>query len=243
MDAAVENKPAIDMPTLSAAIATLLFAVLSGILLSYMPSVGNVGGAVDALKNLIYVLTVPFFDIVRRIFARRKEERDHIPIASGPNILTVAFVSALTLFVIIEAVSWLMGFGVGGLCTVVMNAPQDPAAVGGCLMAGINIMSTVIIAPMMIALGVACGWMWHRLIPQGLIKAILLFSVAIVLLFALDFFILLQNAPPVANQVRDQMTQVGPIRQIGLQVLILAPSVLIGYGARRLWSAFAGAFA
>ena len=62
-----------------------------------MPEAGQLGGAIDALKNVVYVLTVPFFDIVRRILARRKQEREHTPAPEQPNLLTVAFVSALTL--------------------------------------------------------------------------------------------------------------------------------------------------
>jgi hypothetical protein len=104
-------------------------------------------------------------------------------------------------------------------------------------------MSYVIIGPIMIALGIACGWIWQRLLPRGLLIALLLFSIAIAILFALDFFILLQNAPEVANRLKEQMNEVGPIRQIGLQIVILAPSLLIGYGARRLWSSITGIFA
>ncbi len=243
MDAVQTERPAIDGPTLGAAVMTLMFAVASGLALSYIPEVGKLGGAIDALKNLIYVLTVPFFDIVRRILARRKQEREHTPAPEQPNILTVAFVSALTLFVMIEALSWLTGFGVGGICNAMSNPPQDPSAIGGCLALGISIMSYVIIGPMMIALGIACGWIWQRLLPRGLAIALLLFAIAIALLFALDFFILLQNAPEVANRLKEQLNQVGPIRQIGLQIAILVPSLLIGYGARRLWSSIAGIFA
>jgi hypothetical protein len=243
MDAVQTERPAIDGPTLGAAVTTLLFAVVSGLALSYIPEVGKFGGAIDALKNLMYVLTVPFFDIVRRILSRRKQEREHTAAPEQPNILTVAFVSALTLFVLIEALSWLTGFGVGGICNAMSNPPQDPSAIGGCLALGISIMSYVIIGPIMIALGIACGWIWQRLLPRGLLIALLLFAIAIAILFALDFFILLQNAPEVANRLKEQMNEVGPIRQIGLQIVILAPSLLIGYGARRLWSSITGIFA
>jgi hypothetical protein len=95
---------------------------------------------------------------------------------------------------------------------------------------------------MMIALGFACGWIWQRLLTSGVVKTLLFFAVAIAILFALDFFILLQNAPAVAREMKDQMSQVGPLRQIGLQIVILVPSMLLGYGARRLWSMLVGAF-
>jgi hypothetical protein len=93
----------------------------------------------------------------------------------------------------------------------------------------------------MIALGIANGWIWRRLLTSGFFTTLVLFAVAVALLFALDFFILLQNSAEVVKTFREHMTEVGPARQIGLQVVVLSVSTAIGYGVRRLWSAFAGA--
>jgi len=242
MNAVVHDARTLDAPTVSAAVATLLFAVVSGVLLGHLPEAGNFSGALDALKNLIYVLTVPFFDIARRVFARRKARIEHTLPAENPNLLTVAFVSALVLFVIIEVISWLTGFGMGGVCSVLAQSISE-VNVGSCLGIGINILSSVIIAPIMIALGLATGWMWQRMITGSFLTTLILFGIAVAILFGLDFFILLQNAPEAVQTVRDQLVAVGPLRQIGLQVVILTVSTAIGYGARRLWSLFAGAFA
>jgi hypothetical protein len=64
----------------------------------------------------------------------------------------------------------------------------------------------------------------------------------VALLFGLDFFILLQQAAGPAQAVQDQFNAIGPVRQVGLQVAILSVSVLIGYGARRLWHGIASLF-
>jgi hypothetical protein len=242
MEAVQQDARAIDGPTLSAAVATLLFAIVAGVLLGHLPQEGQLSGALDALKNLIYVLTVPFFDIMRRLFARRKARIEHTAPAETPNLLSVAFVSALVLFVLIEAISWLTGFGMGGVCAVLAQSISG-VNVGNCLAIGINILSSVIIGPIMIAMGIATGWIWQRAVSGRFLITLLLFAIAVAVLFALDFFILLQNTPDAAQTLRDQFNAVGPVRQIGLQVVILGVSTAIGYGARRLWSAFAGAFA
>ena len=94
----------------------------------------------------------------------------------------------------------------------------------------------------MIALGLACGWIWQRLRrarASGI--ALLLFAIAVALLFALDFFILLQNAPEVARSSEGAADQVGPIApDRAPDRSFCVPSLLIGYGARRLWSALPG---
>jgi len=242
MEAVQQDARTLDGPTVSAAVATLLFAVGAGILLGHLPKDGQLGGALDALKNVIYVLTVPVFDILRRIFARRKSRITHTALAESPNLLSVAFVSALVLFVLVEAISWLTGFGMGGVCAVL---GQSFAGIefGKCLTIGIGILSSVIIGPIMISLGIANGWIWQRLVPSGFWMTLLLFAIAVGLLFALDFFILLQNTPDAVKTLKDHLNEVGPLRQIGLQVVILSISTAIGYGARRLWSAVAGVFA
>jgi hypothetical protein len=242
MEAVQQDARTLDGPTVSAAAATLLFAVVAGVLLGHLPQDGQLSGALDALKNLIYVLTVPFFDIVRRIFARRKARIEHTVPSESPNLLTVAFVSALVLFVMVEAISWLTGFGMGGVCAVL---GQSFAGIefGKCLTIGIGILSSVIIGPIMLSLGLANGWIWQRMIASGIGITLLLFAIAVAILFALDFFILLQNTPDAAQALKEQLNAVGPLRQIGLQVVILSVSTAIGYWAGRLWSTVAGAFA
>jgi hypothetical protein len=191
---------------------------------------------------VVYILTVPVFDILRRIFARRKARITHTQLSASPNLLTIAFVSALVLFVLVEAISWLTGFGMGAACAV-LGQSFTGIDFGKCLTIGIGILSSVIIGPIMISLGLANGWIWQRLIPSGLLTTLLLFSVVVAFLFALDFFILLQNTPDAVQTLKDHLNQVGPLRQIGLQVVILGVSTAIGFGVRRLWSAVAGAFA
>lgn len=242
MEAVQQDARTLDGPTVNAALVTLLFAITSGVLLGYLPENTHFAGALDALKNLIYVLTVPVFDIVRRIFARRKARIEHTVPADNPNLLTVAFVSALVLFIIIEIISWLTGFGMGGVCAVLAQSVSG-VEIGSCLGIGINILSSVIIGPIMIALGFATGWMWQQMVTGRFLITLVLFAIAVAVLFALDFFILLQNTPDAVKTVKDQLNAVGPLRQIGLQVVILTVSASIGYGARRLWGAFAGAFA
>ncbi len=72
MTATEADTVTLDTPTLSAATVTLLFAVLCGMALSALPQEGNLGGALDAVKNVVYVLTVPLFDLSRRFFSRAK---------------------------------------------------------------------------------------------------------------------------------------------------------------------------
>jgi hypothetical protein len=76
----------------------------------------------------------------------------------------------------------------------------------------------------------------------GLWIALVMFMVAVAALFSLDFFILLQQIEGPTAVIKDQFNAAGPVRQIGLQVAILAVSLLLGYGARRMWAAVAGVF-
>jgi hypothetical protein len=233
----------LDTPTVSAAVVTLTFAVLAGTALGALPQEGNLGGALDAVKNVIYVLTVPLFDLSRRLFARRKTARaaDVAPAPASPNLLGTAFVTALVLFILIELISWLTGFGMGSVCALFGQQGQI-TDFGQCLTLGIGVFGTVLIAPIMIALGASAGWMWKGLLHGGLLTTLLIFMAVVAGLFALDFFILLQQAAGPAQALQDHFNAVGPVRQIGLQVVILTVGILLGYGARRLWQGVARAF-
>jgi hypothetical protein len=233
----------LDAPTLTAAVVTLSFAVLAGIVLGALPKDGNVGGAIDAIKNVVYVLTVPLFDLSRRFFARRKAARSIAaePPAEGPNLLSTAFVTALVLFILVEAVSWLTGFGMGSVCALFGQYGQV-TDFGQCLTVGVSVLGTVLIGPIMIALGASAGWMWKGVLHKGLWTTLLIFMLVVAGLFALDFFILLQQSPGPAQALQDHFNAIGPVRQVGTQVVILAVGILLGYGARRLWQGVAGVF-
>lgn len=233
----------LDTPTLTAAAVTLTFAVLAGVVLGSIPQEGQLAGALDAIKNVVYMLTVPLFDISRRIFTRRKAAAaaSAAPLVEGPNLLSTAFITALVLFILVELVSWLTGFGMGSICAVFGQQGQI-SDFGQCLTLGVSVLGVVLIAPIMIALGASAGWMWKGLLHRGLLTTLLIFMVVVAGLFALDFFILLQQAAGPAQALQDHFNSVGPVRQIGLQVVILTAGILLGYGARRLWRGVAGAF-
>ena len=163
----------LDTPTVSAAVVTLTFAVLAGTALGALPQEGNLGGALDAVKNVIYVLTVPLFDLSRRLFARRKTARaaDVAPAPASPNLLGTAFVTALVLFILIELISWLTGFRMGSVCALFGQQGQI-TDFGQCLTLGIGVFGTVLIAPIMIALGASAGWMWKGLLHGGLLTTL-----------------------------------------------------------------------
>lgn len=245
MTAMAESDTAtLDTPTLTAAVVTLAFAVLSGIALGALPKEGNFGDALDAIKNVVYVLTVPLFDLSRRFFARRKQTRaaaEAAPPAEGPNLLSTAFVTALVLFILVELVSWLTGFGMGSVCALFGQQGQI-SDFGQCLTLGISVFGMVLIAPIMIAMGASAGWMWKGMLHKGFLVTLLIFMAVVAALFALDFFILLQQAAGPAQALQDHFNAVGPLRQIGLQVAILTVGILLGYGARRLWHGVAGVF-
>lgn len=240
--AAEVDTATLDTPTLVAAVATLAFAVLAGVALGTVPQDGTLGGAIDAIKNVVYVLTVPLFDLSRRLLSRRKARAAATPVApGGANLLGLAFVTALVLFILIELLSWLTGFGMGSLCALFGQQGQI-ADFGQCLTVGISVFGTVLIAPIMIALGASAGWMWRGLLHGGLLTALLIFMAVVAALFSLDFFILLQRDAGQAQALQDHFNAIGPVRQIGMQVVILSIGILLGYGARRLWQGVARAF-
>jgi hypothetical protein len=242
MTATEADTATLDAPTLWAAAFTLVFAVAAGVGLSALPQEGNLGGALDALKNLIYVLTVPLFDLSRRMLSRRKASAlETTAPTQSPNLLGTAFVTALVLFILIELVSWLTGFAMGGTCVTLGHTPQS-GNFGQCLTLGIGVFGTFVIAPIMIALGVSAGWIWKGNLHSGFWITLLIFMAVVALLFGLDFFILLQQPAGAAQAVQDTFNAVGPVRQVGLQVAILTVSILLGYGARRLWQGIARLF-
>lgn len=242
MTATEAETATLDAPTLWAAAFTLVFAVAAGVGLSALPQEGNLGGALDALKNLIYVLTVPLFDLSRRALSRRKARAlEAAPPTESPNLLGTAFVTALVLFVIIELFSWLTGFGMGSVC-VLLGHTVESGNFGQCLTLGIGVFGSVVVAPIMIALGSTAGWIWKGILHSGFWITLLIFMAVVAVLFGLDFFILLQQASGPVQAVQDQFNAIGPVRQVGLQVGILSISILLGYGARRLWQGVARAF-
>ncbi|WP_072392631.1 hypothetical protein [Hyphomicrobium sp. CS1GBMeth3] len=244
MTAAEADTATLDTPTLTAAVFTLGFAVIVGIALSSVPEGGTLGGAADALKNLAYVLTVPVFDLSRRVLSRRKlriADAPSSPETGGANLLGTAFVTALVLFILIELLSWLTGFGMGSVCALFGQQGQI-TDFGQCLTIGVSVFGTVLIAPVMIALGASAGWMWKGMLHGGLLTTLLIFAVVVAALFALDFFILLQRDAGQAQALQDHFNAIGPVRQIGLQVVILSIGILLGYGVRRLWQGVARIF-
>lgn len=245
MSAAEADTATLDTPTLIAAVVTLGFAVIVGIALSSVPEGGTLGGAADALKNLAYVLTVPVFDLSRRVLSGRKQRIADAPTApetgGNANLLGTAFVSALVLFILIELLSWLTGFGMGSVCALFGQQGQI-SDFGQCLTVGVSVFGTVLIAPVMIALGASAGWMWNGILHRGLLTTLLIFAVVVAALFALDFFILLQRDAGQAQALQDHLNTIGPVRQIGTQVVILSVGVLLGYGVRSLWRRVARAF-
>ncbi|MCC7252473.1 hypothetical protein [Hyphomicrobium sp.] len=243
MTAIAESDTAtLDKPTVTAAVVTLTFAVLAGVALGALPQEGTFGGALDAIKNVVYVLTVPLFDLSRRLFARRKARAvEATPPADTPNLLGTAFVTALVLFILIELLSWLTGFGMGSVCALFGQQGQI-TDFGQCLTLGVNVFGLVLVGPIMIALGATAGWLWKGILHKGLLTTLLIFMVVVAALFSLDFFILLQQNAGPAQALQDHFNSVGPVRQIGLQVVILTLGILLGYGARRLWQGVARVF-
>lgn len=235
--------PTLDTPTALAAVTTLAFAVAAAAGLSNLPQDGSLGGALDAVKNIVYMLTVPLFDVTRRLFARRAASapaRAAAP-AGGANIFGLAFTTGLVLFILIELLSWLTGFSMGGACMLLGQAGQV-SDFGQCLTIGISVFSTALIAPIMIALGATAGWIWKGILDGGFLLALVILAVVLVGLFSIDFFILLQRPAGEAKALQDQFNAIGPVRQIGLQVVLLAVGVLLGYGVRRLWHGVARVF-
>lgn len=237
--------PALDGPTLFAALVTVAFAILAGMAVGNLPQDGSLGGALDAVKNVVYMLTVPLFDLARRAFSRRATRRDAPAGAAAPHhpdLLRTAFVSALVIFAIIEVVGWLTGFAMGSTCLLLGFQVQN-GTFGQCLATGVQVFAPVLVAPIMIALGAAAGWMWRGLVPSRLWLALLIFMIVVAGLFALDYVIMLQQTAPGTELVRETFSAMGPVIQVGLQVVILTTSLLAGYAARSLWHGLTRRFA
>lgn len=233
--------PALDGPTVIAAAVTAGFAVLAGIAIGNLPQDGALGGALDAVKNIIYMITVPMFDLTRRAFLRRAVRAEAAsPTVSSPSridhpdILRIAIVTALVIFLIVEIIGWLLGFAMGLTCINLGHQVQG-GSFGPCLTTGIGAFATALMMPLMVMLAAAGGWIWHGLIPSRLWLGVLFFMVAVAGLFALDYFIMLQQSAPGTEHLRSTFAAFGPVRQVGLQVAILTPGLLLGYFARRIW--------
>jgi hypothetical protein len=230
--------PALDSPTVAAAGVTLAFAILAGIAIGNLPQTGGLGGALDALKNVIYMLTVPLFDLSRRFFAKRAMLAATAPAglqpAESPNVLRTAFATALVVFILAELIGWLLGLAMAVTCNELGHQP-DSSAFGACLAEGVDAFMNILIAPIMFMVALAAGWLWRRLLPSRLWVATAIFMVAIAGLFTIDFFIMLQQTAPETAAVRADYAEFGLLRQVGVALSILTTGVLAGYGARRLW--------
>ena len=105
---------AVDRPTMWAAGTTVLFVVAGSLVLGKLPLPDALAGVVEALRNLVYAIALPVFDITRRLFARaalRRAGPGAVAPASGPNLLVVAFSSAMLVFAAVQAVSLFTGSG------------------------------------------------------------------------------------------------------------------------------------
>lgn len=235
--------PALDGPTVIAAAVTAGFAVLAGVAIGNLPQDGALGGALDAVKNIIYMITVPMFDLTRRAFLRRavRSEAASATVSSPPRIdhpdvLRIAIVTALVLFIIVEVLAWLMGFAMGVTCINLGHQIQG-GTFGPCLTTGIGAFATVLMMPLMMMLAAAGGWIWQGLLPSRFWLGVLFFMIAVAGLFSLDYFIMLQQNAPGTEHLRSTFAAFGPVRQVSLQVAILTPGLLLGYFARRIWRA------
>jgi hypothetical protein len=239
-----QGLPALDSPTVAAAAVTLAFAVGCAAALGSMPQDGMLGGALDAIKNIVYVLTVPLFDIARRLFAR-SARKSPAP-SSGTtgvdsNIFGLAFVTALLLFMLVEIISWLTGFSMGGACMLLSQAGKV-TDFGECVAIGVPVFIFALIAPITLALGATAGWMWKGMLRSGLLLALLIFIGVIGVLFALDYSFFLRQPAANAQALQDQFIAFGPVRQIGVAVALTTFGLLLGYGMRSLWHRVARVF-
>jgi hypothetical protein len=230
----------IDRATVWAALTTLLFTVGSGVAISQLPASGSIASAVDAMKNLVYVLTIPVFDIARRLFLRRQVQRFHTePVEGSRNLFFVVFISALLMFAVTEIVSYLVGFGVGYMCRGV-SAAASQIRVGDCFAFGLGTMSTTVTLPVMLALGLACGWIWQRLVPGRLWFALAMVVPLLLLMFALDYLYAMGTMnEEILQPIMEQVRSGGAGLQIGKQVVILTLPLLLGYAVAASWSALA----
>ena len=228
---------AIDRSTIWAAFVTLIFTVGAGVVLSQFPASGSIASAIDAMKNLIYVLTVPVFDISRRLFVRRQMQRSHTTaVEASRNLFFVVFVSALLLFAITEIISYLVGSGLGELCRGVTSVAAQ-VKVGDCFAYGLNIMSIVVTLPVMLALGLGCGWIWHRLVPGRLWAAVAIIVPLLLILFGIDYLYAMATLnAEILEPIMDQVRSGGAALQIGKQVVILIVPLLLGYAVAAFWA-------
>lgn len=228
---------ALDRPTFIAAVTTILFTVGAGMALGMMPATGPLAGALDAVKNLTYVLSIPVFDVARRLLVRRQVSRTHEePVSSSRNIFFVVFVSALLLFVITEVISFLLGYGMGFICSQISAAASNVNA-GECFQGSINVMSAVLVLPIMLAIGLACGWIWFKLLRGRFWLSLAMCAVIIAVLFSIDLVWAMQSLNhEMLTPMMDQIRNLGLATQIGKQVVVLSLAIIIGYSLALFWS-------
>lgn len=244
-----QGLPALDTPTVAAAAVTLAFAILAGIAIGNLPQSGGLGGALDALKNVIYMLTVPLFDLSRRYFAKRAARLAAAPAApqglappEPANVLRIAFASALVIFVLAELIGWLLGLAMGVTCNE-MGYQAASKELATCLAEGLDAFMNILIAPVMMMVAAAAGWLWRGLVRSRLWAALLIFMVATAGLFSLDFLIMLSHTTPETDAIRADYAEFGLVRQVGITLAVLTTGVLAGYGARSLWQSLTGRLA
>jgi predicted nucleic acid-binding protein len=244
-----QGLPALDTPTVAAAAVTLVFAILAGIAIGNLPQNGGLGGALDALKNVIYMLTVPLFDLSRRYFAKRASRIASAPAApqglappGPPNVLRTAFASALVIFVLAELIGWLLGLAMGVTCNE-LGYQMASTAFSTCLAEGLDAFMNILIAPVMFMVAAAAGWLWRGLVTSRLWVALLIFMIATAGLFSLDFLIMLSHTTPATDAIRTDYAEFGLVRQVGITLAVLTTGVLVGYGARCLWQSLTGRLA
>ncbi len=230
----------LDGPTIWAAAATIVFTVGGGMALSLLPEAGPLVSAIDALKNLTYVLAIPVFDISRRLLARRRVQRSHAaPAGNSRNVFFVVFVSALILFVVTEIVSFLLGYGLGYMCSTIAQAAADIQS-GDCFRFGAETMGAVLVLPIMLATGVACGWIWFRLLQGRFWAAMGMAVVLLAVFFGIDLFLALRSVQhELLTPMIEQIRNMGMTLQVGKQVAVLTVAILLGYGVARFWSGVA----
>lgn len=228
---------ALDRPTLMAALATILFTVGAGMALGALPASGPLAGALDAVKNLTYVLSIPVFDIARRLLLRRQVNRtQQEAVSSSRNVFFVVFVSALLLFVVTEVVSFLVGYGMGFICSSVSAAASNIKS-GDCFRFSIETMGLVLILPVMLSIGVACGWIWFKLLRGRFWTALGMCAAMIAVLFAIDLVWALRALQhEMLMPMMEQIRNLGLAVQVAKQVVVLAIAILIGYGLALFWS-------
>ena len=228
---------ALDRPTFLAALATILFTVGAGMALGMLPASGPLAGALDAVKNLTYVLSIPVFDIARRLLLRRQVSRTHQEaVSSSRNIFFVVFVSAMLLFVITEVFSFLIGYGMGFICSSI-SATASNVNAGECFQGSINVMSAVVVLPIMLAIGLACGWIWFKLLRGRFWLSLAMCAALVAVFFSIDLVWALRNLQhEMLTPMMEQIRTLGLPLQVAKQVIVLAVAIMIGYGLAMFWS-------